>query len=126
MNRASEPPKDVGKPADYLANERTFLAWVRTAVAILALGFVVVKFGLMTRELSGTAHVSSSSVSAPIGIALVLLGGALVLAALARFNRTNRDIAEGAYRPQALLAYMLAAGISLTALLLAVYLAASS
>jgi putative membrane protein len=43
VNSAPEPPKDVGKPADYLANERTFLAWVRTAVAILALGFVVVK-----------------------------------------------------------------------------------
>ena len=112
--------------SDHAANERTFLAWVRTAVAILALGFVVVKFGLATRELSGTAHVSSSSVSAPIGIALVLLGGALVLAALARYASTNRAIAVGAYRPQALLTYMLAAGISITALLLAVYLAASS
>ena len=77
---ATESPQDVGKPADYLANERTFLAWVRTAVAILALGFVVVKFGLLARELSAGTHVRSSRVSAPIGVALVLLGGTLVLA----------------------------------------------
>jgi putative membrane protein len=123
---ASEQPKDLGKASDYLANERTFLAWVRTAVTIIALGFVVVKFGLLTRELSGTAHVSSSRVSAPIGVVLVLLGGVFVLAALGRLHSTNRDIAAGAYRPDSPLTYMLAIGIALTALLLAVYLAASS
>jgi putative membrane protein len=127
MHGTSEPPgeKDVGKPADYLANERTFLAWVRTAVAILALGFVVVKFGLVTRELAGTTPVKSSGVSAPIGVALVLLGGALVLVALARYESTNRAIAMGVYRPRGLLTYLLAAGVSLTALLLAVYLGTS-
>jgi putative membrane protein len=122
---AAEPPPDAGKPADYLANERTFLAWVRTAVAIVALGFVVVKFGLMTRELSGSAHGSPSPVAAPIGVALVLLGGALVPAALARYTSANRALAAGEYRPQALLTVLLAGGVTLTALLLAVYLAAS-
>jgi uncharacterized membrane protein YidH (DUF202 family) len=40
-------------PTDYLANERTFLAWIRTAVTIMAFGFVVARFGLLLRELAG-------------------------------------------------------------------------
>jgi len=31
---------------EFLANERTFLAWVRTSIAVISLGFVVAKFGL--------------------------------------------------------------------------------
>jgi putative membrane protein len=34
---------------DHLANERTFLAWVRSCIAIMALGFVVARFGLLIR-----------------------------------------------------------------------------
>jgi putative membrane protein len=123
---SSRPQGDQGKPTDYLANERTFLAWVRTAVTIIALGFVVVKFGLVTRELSGTLHTNTTRLSAPIGIALVILGGALVLAALERLRASDRDIATGTYHPQAMLTLVLAAGISLTAVLLAIYLAISS
>lgn len=120
------PRDDRGRPADYLANERTFLAWVRTAVAIIALGFVVVKFGLLTRELSGTLHTGTNRLSAPIGVLLVVLGGALVLAALAQQRSAERDIAAGAYRPQRFLTTALAIGVTLAAALLAVYLAVSS
>lgn len=31
---------------EYLANERTFLAWVRTSIAVLSLGFVIAKFSV--------------------------------------------------------------------------------
>jgi putative membrane protein len=122
----SEEAQDLGKPADYLATERTFLAWVRTAVAIIALGFVVVKFGLFTRELSGTVQVTSSRLSAVIGVILVLLGGALAIAARLRLRSADRDLAAGVYRSQPALTSILAAGITLVAVLLAVYLAASS
>jgi uncharacterized membrane protein YidH (DUF202 family) len=36
--------------SDHLANERTFPAWIRTSVGIMALGFVVVKFGIILSD----------------------------------------------------------------------------
>src|SRR5277367_6618721 len=40
----------VGKPADHLANERTFLAWIRTSISMIVFGFVVAKFGITLRQ----------------------------------------------------------------------------
>ena len=38
--------------SDHLANERTFLAWIRTSIGIMAFGFVVVKFSLFVKQIS--------------------------------------------------------------------------
>jgi uncharacterized membrane protein YidH (DUF202 family) len=40
------------KATEYLANERTFLAWIRTSIAVISLGFVSAKFGVWLRELA--------------------------------------------------------------------------
>src|SRR5215469_5482224 len=37
---------------ELLANERTFLAWLRTSIAVMSLGFVIARFGLWLRELA--------------------------------------------------------------------------
>jgi inner membrane protein YidH len=42
----------IKRHSDHAANERTFLAWVRTGIAIIALGFVVEKFNLFVRTLA--------------------------------------------------------------------------
>ena len=44
-----------GRVSDYLANERTFLAWIRTSIAVMSLGFVVAKFSLWLRLLGARA-----------------------------------------------------------------------
>ena len=44
--------KGSGKTTDHLANERTFLAWMRTSIGIMAFGFVVVKFSLFIKQIS--------------------------------------------------------------------------
>jgi putative membrane protein len=125
MAPGERPEAQQGKATDYLANERTFLAWVRTGLTIIALGFVVVKFGLLIHELRGGTQ-GDSRLSAPIGIVLVGLGGALVLLALLRSRQAERDITAGTYRPDPLLTTALALGTALVAVLLAAYLAASS
>lgn len=113
-----------GTPTDYFANERTFLAWVRTSITIMALGFVVAKFGLLLRELSGST--SGTLVSAPIseatGVLLVLAGAALLLLAFARFRATREDLDAGRYNVReglewALTLTMVAIGIGLAAYL---------
>jgi uncharacterized protein (DUF302 family)/uncharacterized membrane protein YidH (DUF202 family) len=62
-------------PRVYLAEERTLLAWIRTALAITGLGFVIARFGLFLRELVplGSSPVSSGF-SPRFGIALVVMG----------------------------------------------------
>jgi len=94
----AEIPDDK-RATEYLANERTFLAWVRTSVSIMSLGFVVAKFGLWLRELATRldpniqSHGSGTSV--PIGLGMIALGGAIVLAAAWRFHTVNRQIDAG-------------------------------
>ena len=47
---------DGKRATAYLANERTFLAWIRTSIAIISLGFVVAKFSLWLRKLAAQLH----------------------------------------------------------------------
>lgn len=86
-------------PTDHLANERTFLAWVRTSITIMAFGFVVAKFGLLLRELSGgtTGTLVSAPISEATGVLLVLAGAMLLVLAFVRFRATREDLEKGRY-----------------------------
>jgi len=89
---------------DHAANERTFLAWVRTGIAIIALGFVVAKFDLFITTLAGAKFSDGAvlsrlqSLSGPFGyydgIVLIVFGIALVVLAAVRFIRLERMIAD--------------------------------
>jgi len=58
---SSPNPLTSKKVSDHLANERTFLAWVRTGIAVMAFGFVIERFGLLMRELGLKIGLSSDS-----------------------------------------------------------------
>jgi len=79
-NSSATVPKDAGDALDprvYLAAERTLLAWIRTGVALMGLGFLVAKFGLFVRELSairGGEAPAAPGVSLWLGCALIVLG----------------------------------------------------
>ena len=53
MEETTENKKSTKVPnrRDHMANERTFLAWVRTSIGIMAFGFVVEKFALFIKRL---------------------------------------------------------------------------
>lgn len=86
-----------------MANERTYLAWVRTGIAVIALGFVVAKFGIIIRELDRSVSASSYARSSAIGIVLVIFGAFLEIMALRSFLRNRKSIEEGNYNPSVLL-----------------------
>jgi putative membrane protein len=82
---------------DHSANERTFLAWVRTAIAVMAFGFLVEKFDLFLElaapTLSGrTLSLSSQKFGNIAGLALIIVGTAMVAIAALRFLVTAKKI----------------------------------
>ena len=92
----------IERYSDHAANERTFLAWVRTAIAIMAFGFLVEKFDLFVsiaaREMAdkqAAAHLSSvggQTLGNIAGLLLIVLGCATMLLAIVRFRKTALDI----------------------------------
>jgi putative membrane protein len=99
---------------DHLANERTVLAWQRTALTILGLGFVVDRFALV--------GAGSAAAGSWLGLGLVLLGGAVSLAGAYRYVQTERDIDAGIYRSPVTVHLVLSAAIAIGAIALVVFL----
>src|SRR5450432_463860 len=69
--------RSMSGPSDYLAAERTFLAWIRTGLALMGFGFVVARFGLFLQELQVAEHVlagHSYGLSLWFGTALIAAG----------------------------------------------------
>jgi putative membrane protein len=81
---------EADDPRVYFAAERTLLAWVRTGLTVIAIGFVVARFGLFLRVMRNAPPNAATS-STVIGVTLVLLG-ALAIGGAAwqhmRFCRT--------------------------------------
>ncbi|MBV9676704.1 MAG: DUF202 domain-containing protein [Acidobacteriaceae bacterium] len=92
-------PDDLSKdPRVYFAAERTFLAWIRTGVAMMGFGFVVARFGLFLRELQvSQSHTEQQSprLSLWIGIALVVIGVAVNISAAVRQSRLIERLKRG-------------------------------
>jgi len=87
----------IERYSDHAANERTFLAWVRTAIAIMAFGFLVQKFDLFLRIASqslaaGSLPADSQIVGNIAGLLLIGLGGVVMAFAAIRFRKTTHDI----------------------------------
>src|SRR6266446_5854587 len=86
--------------SDHSANERTFLAWVRTGIAVIAFGFVIEKFNLFVLTMADTSSLDAGRrlqlerLSGPLGrydgLALILLGIALIVVSTTRFVRTGQ------------------------------------
>ncbi|WP_205771748.1 YidH family protein [Mucilaginibacter terrenus] len=112
--------------SDHLANERTFLAWVRTSIAIMGFGFVVVKFSLFVKQVSivvtGHPLATSQGHSAFIGTGLVAVGALTTLLGYVRYLRTEKQITSQMVAPQNGLLLLLTIGIIVVSCVLLFYL----
>lgn len=114
---------------DHAANERTFLSWVRTAIAVMAFGFLVERFDIFLlvagqAAASKVTHYGRHAASL-VGLALIVCGAVMIAAALYRYLRNRRAIRAGAEHSDAshMVIVLLAALLVLLGLGLAFYLA---
>ena len=107
-----------------LANDRTLLAWVRTAITLAAFGYVVARFGLFLRQLGGQTDVRTGDASRVIGVGLACLGAVVMVFGLVQHWCVGRvlardgDLSAGPRRPT----FVTALGCLTAILVLAVYL----
>ncbi len=110
----------------HMANERTFLAWIRTSIGIMAFGFVVEKFALFLKQLTyflgKETAAPSPGYSSFFGIFLVVLGTAMGLLAFIRYKKVERQIDEDTYQPSRILDILLALSVLAMGVFLAIYL----
>jgi len=126
MKNDLQESKQTANASDHLANERTFLAWIRTSIALMGFGFVVVKFSLFVKQISlalgEKAAVVSKGFSSTIGVALVAIGALLAVLAYLQYRRTEQQLRQRAYQPGTLLSFALTLGMVLISGLLIWYL----
>lgn len=88
-------------PRVYFAAERTFLAWIRTGLGLIGIGFAVSRFSLFLREISGSqAHVSTHATGLSLwsGILLVALGVVVILSSVVRHIQLVRALKAGQWQ----------------------------
>jgi putative membrane protein len=90
-----------GRASDHLANERTFLAWIRTSISIIVFGFVVAKFGITLREFLQTQDRtrSESGLSLVIGVGFMSMGTFMALVSTLRYRSTMKQLIAGRFEP---------------------------
>ena len=84
-----------------MAAERTFLAWIRTGIALMGFGFVVARFGLFLREMAKLEDPQSHSgtgFSMPVGILLIAFGILVNIVSVVRHRRYVKAIDENRFR----------------------------
>lgn len=117
----------------HMANERTFLAWIRTSIGIMAFGFVVEKFGLFVKQITfflrraseqgaASGRAQAAGYSSIFGIALIGLGALMGLLAFVRYKKVERQIDEDTYRPSIILDILLTLVIFSMGIFLVIYL----
>lgn len=121
--------KKPAGPADHLANERTFLAWIRTSIALMGFGFVIVKFAVFLRQMSFVIGENTSvqatparGFSAATGIIMVALGALMTILAFMRYRSIERQLNKDNFHPSEWLIIAVTISIIAGSILLVIYL----
>jgi putative membrane protein len=91
----------ANRATDHLANERTFLAWMRTGAAIVVFGFAIGRFSIAMRQLTAfqSQAVKTVGLSVFMGSFTIVAGVGLVVAGLVRYRRTREQLIAGKFEP---------------------------
>lgn len=112
----------IDRQREHQANERTFLAWLRTAIALIGFGFAIARFGLFLRQLetsfTGENTVPDSFINSQnLGIGLVIVGVVVIGLSVWRYNKVFRQIEQADYQPSRLMVWITAVIVMVLGLL---------
>ncbi|ODH00988.1 hypothetical protein A4S05_31150, partial [Nostoc sp. KVJ20] len=112
----------IDRQREHQANERTFLAWLRTSIALIGFGFAIARFGIFLRQLNlaitqqePPLHQLSNSEN--LGVALVIFGISTIALAAWRYNQVFWQIEGGNYRPNRLMVWIMTGVVIILGLL---------
>lgn len=121
--------KKPDRSTQHLANERTFLAWLRTSIVIIGLGFVIAKFSLLIKELGLIArdaveiqNIPDDSPSTILGIIVIAFGVALILYAIKNYLGSHKAIESGTYTSKHSIVYFAGIGLVIFGIIIIAYL----
>jgi putative membrane protein len=121
----------------YLANERTFLAWIRACIALIGLGFIISKFSILLGELrlnlsqnpellqnqqGHLLYLENFRFESVLGSALIFLAVVLIIIALWNYQRIRRSLETGIIYTNPILVYLITSIVIIVSLLTIAYL----
>jgi putative membrane protein len=117
-------PANIDKVRDHLANERTFLAWIRTSISIIVFGFVVAKFGITLREFLSIQNraTKDSGFSLSIGVGFMIMAIFIALLAMIRYYITMNRINSSQFKPTIAVIALLGVMTAVFGIILTIYL----
>ncbi|KDN55470.1 hypothetical protein FEM21_13530 [Flavobacterium seoulense] len=111
---------------EHLANERTFLSWIRTGIGIMVFGFVLVKFSLVVNKLPASffqdANIPKNGFTIFIGIALVITGALMIFLSYWKYRQTYKLLQQGKYLYSTLMLTVLTVVIFIMSIIIIAYL----
>jgi putative membrane protein len=118
MNQKSK----IDRQREHQANERTFLAWLRTSIALITFGFAIARFGLFLRQIQASYTQNNPSQHAllnseNLGIVFIVLGIVTIALAAWRYGQVFWQIERGDYRPSRLMVWVMTASVMILGIL---------
>jgi putative membrane protein len=95
-------PAPEQDPRVYFAAERTFLAWIRTGLGLMGVGFAVARFGLFLRQIRATethSAIVEGGMSVWSGVAIVFLGVIVLASSTIEHLAVIRELNSGTWQP---------------------------
>lgn len=120
-------PAPEQDPRVYFAAERTFLAWIRTGLGLMGVGFAVARFGLFLRQIRATethSVIAQGGMSVWSGVAIVFLGVIVLASSTVQHLAVIRQLRSGTWEPGRISrnAVMLASLLAVVGIAMSVYL----
>jgi len=112
----------IDRQREHQANERTFLAWLRTSIALIGFGFAIARFGIFLKQMEA---VMNQTIEAPhpllnsqsLGVSLVIVGVIVIGLAGWRYGVTFQQIERSNYRPNPWMVWIMTALVMLLRIL---------
>lgn len=95
-------PAPEQDPRVYFAAERTFLAWIRTGLGLMGVGFAVARFGLFLRQIRATethSTMAEGGMSVWSGVAIVFLGVIVLASSTMQHLAVIRELTTATWQP---------------------------